>query len=134
MRHVGFTLVFVLVTGAATAQSYSHNYERFFGKDDRIGLYSEAAETLFSPSILKTISDNTLLIDCGSSGKPSTAFVAKTKQGPRIVSAAHNLTLAEAKDQDCKIGKVALKNGKGSKSFKDSGTKEDAAHDIEDGL
>jgi len=130
MRHVGFTLVFVLVTGAATAQSYSHNYERFFGKDDRIGLYSKDAAKRYSTDILKTIQKNTLLMDCGSSGKPSTAFVAKTKQGPRIVSAAHNLTMADAKNQDCKIGKVALKGGKASRHFKDSGTKEDAANDI----
>lgn len=123
--------VFVLsLSGLAAAQSYSHNYERFFGKDDRIGLYSDEATERFSPAILKTIQDNALLMDCGSSGKPSTAFIVKTKDGTRIISAAHNLTMAEAQSEACKLGKTDLPKGQASSDFKDDGTQGDAAHDI----
>ena len=124
-------IVFALsLSGLAAAQSYAHNYERFFGKDDRIGLYSIEAAERFSPAILKTIQDNTLLMDCGSNGKPSTAFIAKKKDGPRIISAAHNLTMAEAADQDCKLGKIVLPKGTVSIDFRDNGTQGDAAYDI----
>lgn len=130
MRFACLSLLLLMSSGEAYAQSYSHNYERFFGTDDRVGLYSEAAQTRFSGPVLKTIRDNTLLIECGSSGKPSTAFVAKSSKGSRIVSAAHNLTLAQTKNQDCKIGKEFLTDGEITKGFKDSGTLEDAAYDV----
>ena len=120
----------LIVAGQAASQSYSHNYESFFGKDDRIGLYSQAATERFSPAILKTIQDNTLLMDCGASGKPSTAFIAKTKSGSRIISAAHNLTMAETKNRECRLGKTALTEGQASTHFKDNGTLSDAAYDI----
>jgi len=118
------------LSGLAAAQSYSHNYERFFGKDDRIGLYSNEASERFSLSLLKTIRDNTLLMDCGSKGKPSTAFVAKTKADTRIISAAHNLTMARVNDEDCKLRAIALPKGVASSDFKDDGTKIDAGNDV----
>lgn len=125
-RLVIILTVWLIVAGAAHAQSYSYNYERFFGKDDRIGLYTDKAEALFTAKVLQVIRNNTLLIDCGSQGKPSTAFIAKNV----IYSAAHNLTLAQAKKLPCKIGTVELPNGKPSVNFKDNGMKADAAYDI----
>ena len=127
---LAFAVFFLSLSGLAAAQSYSHNYERFFGKDDLIGLYSTEASERFSPSILKVIQDNTLLMDCGTSGKPSTAFAANTIDGTRIISAAHNLTMAEAKNYDCMLGKTALPKGQAASGFKDDGTQSDAAHDI----
>jgi len=127
MKLIAASFITALICAAtANAQSYSHNYESFFGKDDRIGLYSDAAEERFAPQVLESIRKNTLLMDCGSQGKPSTAFIADNK----IVSAAHNLTLAQTKQLDCKIGKVALPDGQTSSDFKDNGTISDAAHDI----
>jgi hypothetical protein len=120
----------LLSSTSAASQSYSHNYESFFGKDDRVGLYSQSAKDHFSTSVLQTIQNNTLLIDCGSSGKPSTAFVAKTKNGPHIISAAHNMTMAKAKRQNCQIGEITLSNGRISSNFKDSGMHDDAGYDI----
>jgi len=129
MRFV-FAAIALVLTGISSAQGYSHNYESFFGKEDRIGLYSKAASERFSPPIIEIIRDNTLLMDCGSNGKPSTAFVVKMKGNTHIVSAAHNLTLAKTKAQSCKLGKTALPAGQASSNFKDNGMKSDAAHDI----
>ena len=120
----------LLLAPQAASQSYSHNYESFFGKDDRIGLYSQAANKRFPSTILRTIRDNTLLIDCGSSGKPSTAFVAKTKNGSKIISAAHNLTMAENNALSCELGNTVLPAGRAASNFEDSGTLADAAYDI----
>ena len=130
MRLVFFSFIVAFLCQTSAAQNYSHNYERFFGTDDRIGLYSELAEQRFSAKVLKTIRRNTLLMDCGTSGKPSTAFVAKAKNSTHIISAAHNLTMAQTKGQDCKIGLTILPNGQTSKAFKDSGTKDDVANDV----
>ncbi|WP_026940577.1 hypothetical protein [Hellea balneolensis] len=123
-------LTLLFLAGPSNAQSYAHNYESFFGKEDRIGLYSQEAIERFTSTVLKTIQDNTLLIDCGTNGKPSTAFVAKTKEGSRIISAAHNLTMAQRKNQHCKVGKILLEDGETAKNFKDSGTIEDVAYDV----
>lgn len=130
MRFTFVVLILSLLARTAEAQSYSHNYERFFGKDDRIGLYSDAAVERYSPDSLKLIRENTLLIDCGSSGKPSTAFVAKTEDGSRIISAAHNLKMAELRNGYCKLGNTVLPKGKASSKFKDDGTQADAEYDI----
>lgn len=120
----------LLLATQAVPQSYSHKYESFFGKEDRIGIYSQAANERLPSTILRTIQDNTLLMDCGSSGKPSTAFVAKTKDGSKIISAAHNLTMAETKELDCKLSKTVLPRGLAVSHFKDDGTRADAAYDI----
>ena len=120
----------LILASPAASQSYSHNYESFFGKEDRIGLYSQAAAERFTPAILKTLQNNTLLMDCGVSGKPSTAFVIKTKQGSRIISAAHNLTMARLNKRECKLSETVLPDGHASKHFKDNGTLSDAAFDI----
>ncbi|MEP3891800.1 MAG: hypothetical protein ABJN69_15200 [Hellea sp.] len=130
MRVCLLALVSPLVFGSTAAQSPAHNYESFFGFDDRIDLYSEAADKRFSKAILKTIRDNTLLMDCGSSGKPSTGFIVKTSLGTQIISAGHNLTMAEAGKRSCKLAGASLTKGKASPLFKDSGTKEDAGYDI----
>jgi len=132
MRPTLVVFAALMFTSPALSQSYSHDYESFFGKDDRIGLYSQAAKERYTPDVLKTIQDNTLLMDCGSSGKPSTAFIVKNKYGSRIISAAHNLTMAENKKQDCKLGKTILPKGQASAAFKDNGTLSDAAFDIAD--
>jgi len=123
-----FTIL--MLTNVAASQSYSHNYESFFGKDDRIGLYSNEAAKRFPSSILKVIQNNTLLMDCGTSGKPSTAFIIKTKDRAQITSAAHNLTMARIRNEDCKLGKRSLLKGQVSSDFKDNGTQGDAAYDI----
>ena len=60
----------LILASPAASQSYSHNYESFFGKEDRIGLYSKAATERFTPAILKTLRNNTLLMDCGASVMP----------------------------------------------------------------
>ncbi len=130
MRTALFFIACLLSTDQSLAQNYSHSYEHFFGKEDRIGLYSEAARAKFSLSTLHEIQKNTLLIECGSSGKPATAFIAKTQNGPRIISAAHNLMMAKHKGSDCKLGKTSLPQGRTSKYFKDDSTLDDAAHDI----
>ena len=130
MKLACYALTPLLLVSSAIAQSYSFNYEHFFGKDDRIGLYSEEAANRFTPAILNALQDNTLLMNCGTSGKPSTAFVAQTQQGSRIISAAHNLTMAEAKNRDCKLGKAILPAGRVSSLFQNNGTLDDAAHDI----
>jgi len=130
MKRAALCLMLASTSGVAAAQSYSHNYKSFFGKEDRIGLYSDAASSRFSETVLKTIRANTILMDCGSNGKPSTAFIAKTENGPRIFSAAHNLTMTENSGADCTSGKAILPKGKASSTFEDSGTLEDAAHDI----
>lgn len=130
MRLAIFVFALSLSGLTVAAQSYSHNYERFFGKDDRIGLYSQDAAEKFSSEILTSIQANTLLIDCGSSGEPSTAFIAKTHEGTHIISAAHNLTMAKAKSEACKLSKTVLSKGKVSSKFEDNGTQGDAAHDI----
>jgi len=127
MKLIAASSITTLVCAStANAQSYSHNYESFFGKDDRIELYSEAANERFEPHILETIRKNTLLMDCGSQGKPSTAFIVENQ----IVSAAHNLTLAQVNKRDCKIGRAKLPQGQASIDFKDNGTINDAAYDI----
>ena len=130
MKHSLMVFASLMLASPASSQSYSHNYERFFGKDDRIGLYSEAAKERFTETVLKTIRNNTLLLDCGTQGKPSTAFVAKTKNGPRIFSAAHNLRMAKDDDRYCKLGKSILSKGQASEAFKNNGMLDDAAHDI----
>ena len=74
------------------------------------------------------------MLDCGTQGKPSTAFVAKTKNGPRIFSAAHNLRMAKDDDRYCKLGKLILSKGKASEAFKSNGMLDDAAHESPNGL
>lgn len=130
MKRFLASCIILILGSVATAQSYSHNYESFFGNDDRIDLYSEEARLRISEIGLKSIRDNTILMDCGTSGKPSTAFVAKTYNGPRIFSAAHNLTMAENNNLNCTSGNVTLRKGTASSAFIDSGTLKDAAHDI----
>ena len=131
MKRAILCLILASASGVAAAQSsFQHDYKSFFGKEDRIGLYSDAASSRFSEAVLQTIRSNTILMDCGSSGKPSTAFIAKTQNGPHIFSAAHNLTMAENSGADCTSGNAILPKGMASPAFEDSGTLEDAAHDI----
>lgn len=130
MRFKYVPLIVITLSGVSLAQSHSHDYESFFGKDDRIGLYTEEASARLSEIALKTIRANTILMDCSSSGRPSTAFIAQTKTGSHIFSAAHNLKMAENNKRDCKVGNVAIANGKASGAFKDSGMQDDAAFDI----
>lgn len=130
MRHCLIVLALPFLIGSAAAQSLAHDYKSFFGTEDRIELYSEKAAKRFSKMALETIRDNTLLIDCGASGKPSTAFIVKTTIGTQVMSAGHNLTMADAKKLDCRLGGAKLPKGKTSPFFKDNSTKEDAAYDI----
>lgn len=130
MKHMLTVFASLLFAIPAGSQSYSHNYESFFGKDDRIELYSDSAKERFTETAFKTIQNNTLLLDCGTQGKPSTAFVVKTKNGPRIFSAAHNLRMAKDNNRDCKLGNAALPNGKASSEYNNTGMLDDAAYDI----
>ena len=74
---------------AGAQSSYYHDYKSFFGKEDRVGLFSDTAKTRYSEAIRQSITSNTLLVDCGSKDKPATGFVANFKDGPQIVTAAH---------------------------------------------
>lgn len=114
----------------AAAQNLTKTYTEFFGKDDRMGLYSEVAEKKLGSSVLKTIRENVLLIDCGKNGKPSTAFIAKQGENSRIYSAAHNDIMASESKQSCKIEDVALPRGDISHQFQNNGMRDDAAYDV----
>lgn len=88
-------LMLVSLSGVSFAQnSFYHDYKSFFGKDDRIGLFSKKAKARFSPEVLEKITANTLLVNCGSQGKPATGFLLKAKDGTHILTAAHNVQLA----------------------------------------
>ena len=134
---IRLTIVLMVLTTCsfAWAQSYYHDYKSFFGKEDRVGLFSDKAKARYSESIRQIIADNTLLIDCGSKGKPATGFVAGFKEGHRVVTAAHNVQMASDNSRPCYVkrpGKsdIVIDNFKPSQNFKNSSTLLDAGFDI----
>lgn len=135
MKRVALCLILACVPLIANAQSsFYHDYKSFFGKEDRVGLFSEDAKARFSSDILKTIAANTLLVDCGTQGKPATGFLLKTKDGTDIVTAAHNAQLAtEAKP--CLARRfneyaVQVSDFETNSDYKDNATLTDVGFDV----
>ena len=97
MKRLTIILMVFTTCSFAWAQSYYHDYKSFFSKEDRVGLFSDKAKARYSESIRQSIADNTLLIDCGSKGKPATGFIAcllytspspRDQRGARMPSSA----------------------------------------------
>ena len=132
------SVIFIALLGCSSAwaqSSYYHDYKNFFGKEDRIGLFSDAAKTLYSKDIRQKIIANTLLVDCGSKEKPATGFIANFKKGQRIVTAAHNVQMATDNSRPCIIKKqdkpdTLIDDFKPSENFKNSATLLDTGFDI----
>lgn len=136
MRYWVASLVVLVLSGSAWAQSsFYHDYKSFFGKEDRVGLFSEKAKAQFSETVRKSIAVNTLLVDCGSQGRPATGFIANTEDGPRIFTAAHNVEMAEENSRPCYIRRLeeadlVIDNFKPSQNFRNSATLLDAGFDL----
>ena len=135
MIRAALCLVLASLPFIASAQSsYYHDYKSFFGKEDRVGLFSEQAKARFSPAVLKSIAANTLLVDCGSHGKPSTGFLLKSKDGTHIITAAHNVQLATTA-KPCRINHInetaaQVHNFKPHSNYKNTATLTDAGFDV----
>ena len=134
---IRLTIVLMVLTTCsfAWAQSYYHDYKSFFGKEDRVGLFSDKAKARYSESIRQIIADNTLLIDCGSKGKPATGFIANFKEGHRVVTAAHNVQMASDNSRPCYVKRlgqsdIVIDDFKKSKHFKNSATLLDTGFDV----
>ena len=136
MKRLIVCIIALTAGSSAWAQSsYFHDYKSFFGKEDRIGLFSEDAKNRYSDAIRQTITENTLLVNCGSKDKPASGFVVNTDEGQRIVTAAHNVHMAKENSRPCrtkKIGKdeVIIDDFKPSRHFKNSSTLLDAGFDV----
>lgn len=136
MKYLSIILIAVMACGTAWSQaSYYPNYKSFFGKEDRIGLFSQDAKTKYSNVIRKTITANTLLIDCGSKGKPATGFILNSKEGQRLMTAAHNVQMAFENSRPCYVKRldkpdVVIDDFQPLQNFKNSATLFDAGFDV----
>ena len=115
--------------------SYYHDYKSFFGKEDRLALFSDEAKILYTDNIRQDIIANTLLVDCGSKDRPATGFVANFKDGQRLVTAAHNVQMAADNSRPCIIKQqdkpdALIDDFKPSQNFKNSATLLDTGFDI----
>lgn len=135
MKRLALYFLITALPAIAMAQSsFYFDYKSFFGKEDRIGLFSDEAKARFSNNVLKSISANTLLMDCGSKGKPATGFLLQSKDGPQIVTAAHNVQLATS-SQPCRARRyneyaVKVSDFKISADYQDSATLTDVGFDV----
>lgn len=130
---LGGLFIITLSSLALAQSSYYHDYKSFFGKEDRIGLFSQEANRQLSQKVLNNIVANTLLVDCGTQGKPSTGFIIQSENRSKIVTAAHNVQLANTKP--CKIKRI---NGsvvdftffETHEHYQNTATLKDASYDI----
>ena len=132
------SVIFIALLGCSSAwaqSSYYHDYKSFFGKEDRLALFSDKAKILYSDNIRRDIIANTLLVDCGSKEKPATGFIANFEDGQRIVTAAHNVQMAADNSRPCIIKRqdkpdALIHDFKPSQDFKNSATLLDTGFDI----
>lgn len=135
MKRAVLCLILASLSFSVSAQtSFYHDYKSFFGKEDRVGLFSEDAKARFSPKVLKTIAANTLLVDCGTKDKPATGFLGKTHDGTHIVTAAHNAQMA-AQAKPCQAKRfnetaIEVSDIEINSSFQDNATLTDVGFDI----
>lgn len=134
MKRAALCLIALALPALASAQSsFYHDYKSFFGKEDRIGLFSEKAKARFSPKVLEIIAANTLLVDCGSKGKPATGFLLKADGQSVIVTAAHNVQLATNTPCKAKLynqDAVAVPNFQINPNYQDNATLQDVGSDV----
>jgi len=136
MKRLAIILMALMGCSAAWAQtSYYHDYKSFFGKEDRASLFSEGTKAQYSHAIRQTIAANTLLVDCGSKGKPATGFIANFKKGQHVVTAAHNVQMASDNARPCYVKRlnkpdIVIDDFKPSKNFKNSATLLDTGFDV----
>ncbi len=135
MKRLALYFLITALPAIATAQgSFYYNYKSFFGKEDRIGLFSDEAKARFSYDVLNSIAANTLLMNCGSKGKPATGFLLQSKDGPQIVTAAHNVQLATS-SKPCRARRyneyaIQVSDFKISADYQDSATLTDVGFDV----
>ena len=107
MKFLVIWIIALVTSSHAWAQSsYFHDYKSFFGKEDRIGLFSEKAKSRYSEAIRQIITENTLLVDCGTKGNPASGFIVNIDKGQRIITAAHNVQLAKENSRPCKTKQI----------------------------
>ena len=134
MKRVVFCLMLTALPLVASAQSsYYHNYKSFFGKEDRVGLFSQKAKERFPSDVLDIIAANTLLVDCGSKGKPATGFLVKSHFDSEIYTAAHNVRSTLTKP--CTVNRnneeaIQVSNFLTKAGYQDSATLTDVGFDV----